>query len=219
MDSDLKPTVSEAHPEAMDFLWLAWCDSAIQDSQPEIQHRSLVLHNNPIKEFKNDTKSPFPKMKKSVKMDDADRSIPQWKSNDVKSWIWMQQAMHPELNYNSCFRKKWQLSWKMVPFRHISIKKWLKAIKQKWNEDQTLQRAEAHAAISVAGVAAALAAIAAENAKHEESSTTKESAVASAAALVAAHCAQVADAMGAKNKQLSTVISSPMSGTSAAGDI
>lgn len=25
----------------------------------------------------------------------------------LQSWIWMQQAMHPELNYNSCFRKKW----------------------------------------------------------------------------------------------------------------
>ena len=24
-----------------------------------------------------------------------------------QSWIWMQQAMHPELNYSSCFRKKW----------------------------------------------------------------------------------------------------------------
>ena len=60
------------------------------------------------------------------------KSSPLWKSNDAKvsetfdilninfgilklnclgfphqSWIWMQQAMHPEWNYNSCFRKKW----------------------------------------------------------------------------------------------------------------
>ena len=60
-------------------------------------------------------------------------SIPPWKSNDMKvtkllvvwfhfikytkilnfflfffqSFIWMQQAMHPELNYSSYFRKKW----------------------------------------------------------------------------------------------------------------
>ncbi|KAF1891514.1 hypothetical protein Lal_00012406, partial [Lupinus albus] len=48
-----------------------------------------------------------PTMEKSARMDDADfRSLPGWKSNDVKSWIWMQQAMHPELNYNSGFRKK-----------------------------------------------------------------------------------------------------------------
>ncbi|KAG5043133.1 hypothetical protein JHK87_007048 [Glycine soja] len=30
-----------------------------------------------------------------------------WKSINVKSWIWKQQAMHPELNDNSYFRKKW----------------------------------------------------------------------------------------------------------------
>lgn len=66
-------------------------------------------------------------------MDDADvKSLPPWKSNDVKvrisvvyydnpikkiksfffcyhfqSWIWMQQAMHPELNYNGYFKKRW----------------------------------------------------------------------------------------------------------------
>ncbi|GMP36249.1 hypothetical protein CsSME_00008441 [Camellia sinensis var. sinensis] len=212
MDSNFKATVSEAHPDTMDFLSKAWCNFAVQTFQPELQlqdHQSLVLHDNPIINFHSDTKSPFP-MEKGVNIEDADRSMPPWKSNDVKSWIWMQQAMHPELNYKMCFRKKW-FSWKIAP----SIKKWLKEIKQKRKEDQRLQRAEVHAAISVAGVAAALAAIAAENRKHDASSTTKDSAVASAAALVAAQCAQVAEAMGAKREQISTVISSAMSGTSA----
>ncbi|KAA8535456.1 hypothetical protein F0562_030459 [Nyssa sinensis] len=134
------------------------------------------------------------------------------------------QAFQPELqdqslvlHENSTFKNDIKspslLPWKIVPFRHVSIKKWLKEIKQKKKEDQRLQRAEVHAAISVAGVAAALAAIAAENLKHDESSTTKELAVASAAALVAAQCAQVAAAMGAKREQLSTVIDSAMIGT------
>ncbi|KDP38765.1 hypothetical protein JCGZ_04118 [Jatropha curcas] len=146
-------------------------------------------------------------------MEDSDfKNLPPWKSNDVKSWIWMQQAMHPELNYN---RKKW-LPWKIAPFKIISIKKWLKEIKQKRKEEDRLQRAEVHAAISVAGVAAALAAIAAENSKkNNESGTTKEEAVVSAAALVAAQCAKVAEAMGAKREQLSSVIGSAMSGTTA----
>lgn len=157
----------------------------------------------------------FLRWKKSARMDGADfSSLPGWKSNNVKSWIWMQQAMHPELNYNSCFRKKW-MPWKqIVPLKSVSIKKWFKEIKMKKKEDQRLQRAEVHAAISVAGVAAALAAIAAENSK-KESNQDRDAAVASAAALVAAQCAKVAEAMGAKKEQLSSVIGSAMSGTSA----
>ncbi|KAJ6863223.1 VAN3-binding protein [Populus alba x Populus x berolinensis] len=109
-----------------------------------------------------------------------------------------------------------QFPWKnILPFKTISIKKWLKEIKLKRKEEERLQKAEVHAAISVAGVAAALAAIAAENSKKDESSTAKEAAIASAAALVAAKCAQVAEAMGAKREQLSSVIGSAMSGTNA----
>ena len=33
-----------------------------------------------------------------------------------QSWIWMQQAMHPELNYNSYFRKKWVHNY---PFKSL----------------------------------------------------------------------------------------------------
>ncbi|XP_052199026.1 VAN3-binding protein [Diospyros lotus] len=213
MDSIVNPTVSEAHPETMDFLSRAWCQFAVQTFQPELQEdRSIILHENSIRKLEGETKSPFPKMEKSAKMEDADRTMPSWKSNDVKSWIWMQQAMHPELNYSSCFRKKW-FPWKIAPLKHVSIKKWLKEIKEKRKDDRRLQRAEVHAAISVAGVAAALAAIAAENSKHDASTTTKDSAVASAAALVAAQCAQVAEAMGAKKEQLGSAISAAMSGT------
>ncbi|KAK3014469.1 hypothetical protein RJ639_009018 [Escallonia herrerae] len=215
-------TVPEAHPETMDLLSRAWCSSVVHEAlEPELQGRSLVLHNSKIKSFETDQSlSPILKMDKSTRMEDFDTSLPPWKSNDVKSWIWMQQAMHPELNYNSCFRKKW-LPWKIVPFRHVSIKKWLKEIKQKRKEDQRLQRAEVHAAISVAGVAAALAAIAAaENSKHDgpSNTTSKEAVVASAAALVAAECAKVAEAMGARREQISTAIGSAMCSTNA-GDV
>ncbi|XP_039057229.1 VAN3-binding protein-like [Hibiscus syriacus] len=126
----------------------------------------------------------------------------------------MQQAMHPELNYSSCLRKKW-MPWKIVPFKGISIKKWLKEIKAKRKEEDRLQRAEVHAAMSVAGLAAALAAMAAENSKRNDCNMTKEAAIASAAALVAAQCAKVAEAMGAKKEQLGSVIGSAMIGTGA----
>ncbi|KAM3220767.1 VAN3-binding protein [Capsicum annuum] len=205
MDLDSNPTLSQAHPETMDFLSRTWCNFAVQAFHLEMQDQALVLHENSIKNL--------PNMEKSMKMDDTDNSIPPWKSNDVKSWIWMQQAMHPEVNYNSYFQKKW-MPWKIGPLKNVSIKKWIKEIKQKRKEEKRLQKAEVHAAISVAGVAAALAAIAAENLNRDESGRTKESAVASAAALVAAQCAKVAEAMGAKRDQISSVIGSAMTGTS-----
>ncbi|XP_043711196.1 VAN3-binding protein isoform X2 [Telopea speciosissima] len=199
----------------MDFLSRAWCNSAIQVYQPGEQDQSIVLQDKKFNSPESNPKASIPKMDKSMKMDDGDnKPLPPWKSNDLKSWIWLQQAMHPELNYDRCFRKKWA-PWKLIPFKNISLKKWFKDIKQRKKVEERLQRAEVHAAISVAGVAAALAAIAAENTKHNQNNTTKESAVATAAALVAAQCAQVAEAMGAKREQLSTVMGSAMSSTSA----
>ncbi|KAK4404441.1 VAN3-binding protein [Sesamum angolense] len=191
IDPDYRSTLSQAHPETMDFLSNAWCNFAVQAFQPEAQEQSLVLQDNSIKLFEHDTKHPSMKMDKSAKMEAEDKFVPHWKANDVK------------------------LPWKLAPFKHMSIKKWLKEIKQRRKEEQRLQKAEVHAAISVASVAAALAAIAAENSQHNDRNTTQDSAVASAAALVAAQCAKVAEAMGAKREQLSSVISSAISGTSA----
>lgn len=108
-----------------------------------------------------------------------------------------------------------QLEWKITPFKGASIKKWLKDIKQKRKEEERLQRAEVHAAMSVAGIAAALAAVAAENSKEDKSATTKDFAMAAAATLVAAQCAQVAEAMGAKHDELSSLIGSATTCTSA----
>lgn len=67
-------------------------------------------------------------------------------------------------------------------------------------------------------MAAALAALAAaENTTRDQSArtmSTKDIAVASAAALVAAQCAKAAEAMGANKEQLSSAIGSAMCGTS-----
>ncbi|OIW18650.1 hypothetical protein TanjilG_13402 [Lupinus angustifolius] len=212
MASDFNLTPSDAHPETMDFLSHTWCNFAVQALQP--QHGSLVLFDNSMDQLVSASPiNSHPTMEKSARMDDADfKSLPGWKSNDVKSWIWMQQAMHPELNYNSGFRKK-LLSWKqMIPLKSVSIKKWFMEIKLKRKEEQRLQRAEVHAALSIAGVAAALAAIAAESSK-KDSNEDRDAAIASAAALVAAQCAKVAEAMGIKKEQLGNVISSAMSST------
>ncbi|CAN0912315.1 hypothetical protein LINGRAHAP2_LOCUS27311 [Linum grandiflorum] len=205
---------SEAHPETMDFLSKAWCDFAVQTLHPDEHfqdHNSLLLlDDKPATKFDaNLAISPaFLNMdQKGMKMDDAElKSLPPW-NNDLKSWIWMQQAMHPELNYN---RKKW-VQWKMAPFKITSIKKWLKEMKSRRKEEGRLARAEVHAAMSMAGLAAALAAIAAAD-KSKKDINSRDDAVASAAALVAAHCAKIAESMGAKKEQLSSVIGSAMNG-------
>ncbi|KAL5548872.1 hypothetical protein UlMin_004103 [Ulmus minor] len=212
MDSSFNPTPSEAHPETMDFLSNAWCNFAVQTLQPDqLQDNSMaLLDTSSLKIIEANSNSPCIKLDKGSWMDDSDVTpLPPWKSNDVKSWIWMQQAMHPELNYNSYFKKRW-MSWNKV----FPIKKWWKEIKQRRKEEKRLQKAEVHAAISVAGVAAALAAIASENSK-KETGTAKEAAVASAAALVASQCAKVAEALGAKREQLGSAIGSAVTGTSA----
>ncbi|CAN6677900.1 unnamed protein product [Malus baccata var. baccata] len=190
MDSNFTTSTPESHPEATDFLSLAGCTLQCKLSN------------------------------QTNKMDDADlKPPPPWKSNDVKSFIWMQLAMHPELNYIGFLRKKWvsatitlvilssfvQMSWKIMPFENMSIKKWLKDIK-----------AEVHASVSsMAGVAATFAAIATEKSENDGSSTAKEADVVSAVALVVAQCAKVAEAMGARKEQLSSVIGSAMNNTSA----
>lgn len=43
----------------------------------------------------------------------------------------MQQAMHPELNYNSCFRKKWVKYYKLTRDLYMKCLKTTK--EKKWN--------------------------------------------------------------------------------------
>ncbi|XP_010914065.4 VAN3-binding protein isoform X1 [Elaeis guineensis] len=221
MDLDMSQMAPEATSESMDLLSRAWCSSAIQVFQPTLQDVSMNFNKKPVMALEHDKTTPLSLQNsdKSLKADDDDlKSVPQWKFDDLKSWIWLQKAIHPELDYDLCLRKKW-FSQKIPPWNGISIKKWMKEMKQKRKEDKRLQRAEVHAAISVAGVAAALAALAAENAEPSQSNALKDIAVASAAALVAQQCAQVAEAVGAKHEQLTSAINAAMTATDASNII
>ncbi|GLT61555.1 hypothetical protein SLA2020_342530 [Shorea laevis] len=104
-----------------------------------------------------------------------------------------------------------------------TVGRWLKDRREKKKEETRAHNAQLHAAVSVAGVAAAVAAIAAATAassssgKDEQMAKT-DMAVASAAALVAAQCVEVAEVMGAEREHLASVISSAVNVRSA-GDI
>uniref|UniRef100_A0A453CBF5 Pleckstrin-like plant domain-containing protein n=1 Tax=Aegilops tauschii subsp. strangulata TaxID=200361 RepID=A0A453CBF5_AEGTS len=198
--------------EPMDLLSSAWCSSAIQVLQmgPKEEDRSLALVEHPVMGLDDDRRdlSQLQRNDRSLVVDDSGfggAAQPQWKYEDLKSWIWLQKAIHPELDYDN--KKKWLPRKMAAPWSGISLKKWVKERKQKRKEEARLHKAEVHAAVSVAGVAAVLAAIAAENsapaARGSASASMRETAVASAAALVAAQCAKVAEAAGATRDQVS----------------
>ncbi|XP_040379516.1 VAN3-binding protein isoform X2 [Oryza brachyantha] len=200
----------------MDLLSSAWCSSAIQVLQTGPMDCAMALVENPVMAPDNERRDLLPKNDRSLVVDSSSFSTTQWKYDDLKSWIWLQKAIHPELDYDLCLKKKW-LPRKMAPWSGISLKKWVKERKQKRKEEARLHKAEVHAAVSVAGVAAALAAIAAEN--STPAASMKETAVASAAALVAAQCAKVAEAAGATRDQVAAAVNAAMAATDASNVI
>ncbi|BFI15963.1 hypothetical protein MPTK1_5g17610 [Marchantia polymorpha subsp. ruderalis] len=110
-------------------------------------------------------------------------------------------------------------SFSLVP-RGKSMGRWIKDMKEKKKELNRTRKAQVHAAVTVAGVAAAIAAVAAATAASstDEQSTRTAMAMASAAALVAAQCVEVAESLGADREQMAAVVSSAVS-VKSAGDI
>ncbi|TVU15373.1 hypothetical protein EJB05_38891 [Eragrostis curvula] len=219
MEPDRGLVVYEEPPsEPTDLLSSSWCSSAIQVLQKEPKDYSMALVENPVPTLESEKKDMFQgalqKSDRSLVVDNSSLSTTQWKYDDLKSWIWLQKAIHPELDYDLCLKKKW-LPRKMAPWSGVSLKKWVKERKQKRKEEARLLRAEVHAAVSVAGVAAALAAIAAENAAPVGSAGIRETAVASAAALVAEQCAKVAEAAGATRDQVAAAVDAARASTDA----
>ncbi|KAK8954008.1 hypothetical protein KSP39_PZI002822 [Platanthera zijinensis] len=98
-----------------------------------------------------------------------------------------------------------------------SVGRWLKDRREKKKEEARVHNAQVHAALSVAGVAAAVAAVATATAaaagisSRSEQASRMDIAVASAATLVAAQCAEAAEALGAQHDQLAAVIGSAVS--------
>ncbi|CAN1218836.1 VAN3-binding protein [Linum perenne] len=94
----------------------------------------------------------------------------------------------------------------------------MKDHKERKKQEIRTHNAQVHAAVTVAGVAAAVAALTASNAMSAELAAAKgnktlmssktPAAMASAAALVASHCIEIAEDMGAEHEQISAVIDS-----------
>ncbi|XP_042427917.1 VAN3-binding protein-like [Zingiber officinale] len=100
---------------------------------------------------------------------------------------------------------------------------WLKDQREKRRAEARTRKAQAYAATSVAGVAAAVAAVVATAVFSQEGSKANggsqiTAAIASAAALVASHCVEMAQTMGATQAQIMTVIHSAV-GAQSSGDV
>ncbi|KAL6985428.1 hypothetical protein U1Q18_018802 [Sarracenia purpurea var. burkii] len=109
--------------------------------------------------------------------------------------------------------------------RGRTVGRWLKDQKERRKQELRTHNARLHAAVSVVGVATAVAALTASLAASPEDSTIQHkapsktfAAVASAAALVASHCIEIAEEMGAEHNQILAVASSAISARSN-GDI
>ena len=90
----------------------------------------------------------------------------------------------------------------------------MKDQKERKKQEIRTQNAQLHAAVSVAGVAASVAAFIATLVQQETSSSNQKwpsktsAAIASAAALVASHCIEMAEEMGASHEHILNVVNS-----------
>ncbi|KAD3640226.1 hypothetical protein E3N88_29449 [Mikania micrantha] len=98
--------------------------------------------------------------------------------------------------------------------RGRTMGRWIKDQKERRKHEVRTHIAQLHAAVSVAGLAAAVAALTATSATSVNSnSNNKEEtwcskALASAASLVASHCIELAEDMGAEHEQILAVVNS-----------
>ncbi|XP_021745478.1 VAN3-binding protein-like isoform X2 [Chenopodium quinoa] len=136
-------------------------------------------------------------------------------SDDTKELFLLHQALHPDFLSNQQLLRS-GLCKSIIKGRTMGRR--MKDQRERKKHEIRTHNAQLHAAVSVAGVAAAVAALTASNATPTEASsgqpkapirpTTAGTAVASAAALVASHCIEIAEDMGADQHQILTAVNS-----------
>ncbi|XP_054797281.1 VAN3-binding protein isoform X3 [Prosopis cineraria] len=132
-------------------------------------------------------------------------------SEEMKELFLLHQALNPEfLSAQHLLRNGLYRSL----LKGKTMGRWLKDQKERKKQELRTHNAQLHAAVSVAGVAAAVAAVAASTASpdmpfsNNKDPPRNSSAIASAAALVASHCIEIAEDMGADHGQILTAVNS-----------
>ncbi|KAK2391877.1 VAN3-binding protein [Trifolium repens] len=134
-------------------------------------------------------------------------------SGETKDLFLLHQALSPEFLSNQNLLRNGESCIQSL-IRGRTTGRWLKDQKERKKQEIRTHNAQVHAAVSVVGVAAAVAAVAASIVSSEKpdayqkNPTMASAAIASAAALVASHCIEIAEDMGAEQDQIITAVDS-----------
>lgn len=133
-------------------------------------------------------------------------------SDEMKELLLLHQALNPEFFSNQQLLGNGL--YKSILRGNKTLGRWMKDQKERKKQEIRTQNAQLHAAVSVAGVAASVAAFIASLVSRETSSGNQKwplktsAAIASAAALVASHCIEMAEEMGASHEHILNVVNS-----------